>query len=219
MPMPRIPVLIAVLALGAGAAAAQDVDLVVRHTLISEGKDGIKRTIEFSERVVRRQDEVWIQRDIPLGWHADSEHAVGGKAHKHLDVAAAARWIQRDKEGKLSVRLASFEDKVLVDVAPTDYGNIGFDGSWPAAYHLLDPSTLKRLKVSRTAGSLTTYVMQAEGRSLTVVWNERLQYPVSVESVEGRSRKRTAVQAMPAARSPWDAVKEFQRKDYADYLD
>jgi hypothetical protein len=39
-------------------AAAQDVDLLVTHTTVAAGADGIKRSTEFSERMVRREDQV-----------------------------------------------------------------------------------------------------------------------------------------------------------------
>jgi len=216
--------LAAVLAAGIAAAAlpvlAQDADLLVRHTIVSAGGDGIKRTVEFSERVVRRQDQVWIERVVPAGWHSAHEHAAGDKGHKHLDVAAAARWLQRGKDGKPALQLASAEDKVLVDVAPTDYGNVGFDGSWTAAYHLIDPASLKALKVGSTTGDLTTYVSQEPGRTLKVVWNTRLQYPVLVESTQGASSRKTVVQAQPAAAAPpWNATRGYQKKDFSDYLD
>jgi hypothetical protein len=199
-------------------ALAQDADLLVRHTIVSAVSDGIKRTVEFSERVVRRQEQVWIERVVPAGWHSAHEHAAGDKGHKHLDVAAAARWLQRGKDGKPALQLASAEDKVLVDVAPTDYGNVGFDGSWTAAYHLIDPASLKPLKATGTAGDLVTYVSQEPGRTLKVVWNQRLQYPVLVESSQGPSSRKTVVQPQ-AATPPWNVAKGYQKKDYSDYLD
>jgi hypothetical protein len=199
---------------------AQDADLRVQHVIVSAGGDGIKRTTEFSERVVRRQDQVWIERIVPPGWHADHEHAAADKAHKHLDVALAARWLQRGKDGKPVLRLASAQDKVLVDIAPTDYANVGFDGSWTAAYHLIDPASLKKLKPVSTQGDLTTYTSKEKDRSLKVVWNNRLQYPVLVESANGPSSRKTMVQAArPAGAPPWNTTQGYQRKDYSDYLD
>ena len=201
-------------------ALAQDADLLVRHTIVSAGADGVKRTTEFSERVVRRQDQVWVERIVPAGWHSAAEHAAGDHGHKHLDVAAAARWIRRDAAtGKPALRLASAEDKVLVDVAPTDYGNVGFDGSWMAAYHLIDPASLKGLQDTGTRGDLTTYVSREPGRTLKVVWNRKLQLPVSVESSQGPSSRKTVVQVQPTRAVPWDATAAYQKKDYSDYLD
>ena len=52
----------------AGAQAVgsgPSLDLMVRHTSVSLGADGVKRTAEFSERVHRRPQMVWIERVIP----------------------------------------------------------------------------------------------------------------------------------------------------------
>lgn len=224
MRMARFPSLkalaAALLLQGAAAAMAQDLSLAVRHTTVSAGADGIKRTAEFSERFVRRGDSVWVERIVPAGWHGADEHAKGGKGHRHLDVAAAARWITREADGTPRLRLASAEDKVLVDVARTDYENVGFDGQWTSAYYLIDPAVLKRMKAGTTQGDTTTYTSSDAGRTLKIVWNQRLQYPVSVESASGPSSRKTVVELAPDAKAvPWSAAQGYQRKDYADYLD
>ena len=201
-------------------AAAQDVDLLVRHRTIAASADGVKRSTEFTERMVRRDGQVWVERVVPQGWHSASEHAQPDQEHKHLDVAVAARWITRDASGKLRVRLASREDKVLVDVDQTDFANIDFDGSWLAAYHLIDPAALKTMKLAGKKGDLTTYLSAGTARQVKVVWNDRLQVPVRVESVAGASSKQTVVEVKtPDKALPWQATQQYTRKDYSDYLD
>ena len=201
-------------------ATAQNVDLLVTHTTIAAGADGIKRSTEFSERMVRRENQVWVERVVPESWHSASEHAHADKAHKHLDVAVAARWITQDDAGKLRVRLASKEDKVLVDVDKTDFANIDFDGSWFAAYYLIDPAALKAMKRAGKKGDLTSYLSTDKARQLKVVWNDRLQLPVLVESVSGASSKKTVVEVRPPGKTlPWQVTQQYTRKDYSDYLD
>jgi hypothetical protein len=201
-------------------AAAQDADVLVKHTAISAGQDGVKRTSEFAERIVRRQDQVWIERVVPAGWHTADDHSKADKSHKHLDTAAAARWITRGVDGTAGVRLASREDKVLVEVAKTDFENVGFDGSWAAAYYLIDPAALKRMKVTATQGDLTTYTSADTNRQLKIIWNDKLKLPVLVESRSGASSKRTTVEVSAQAKTlPWDGIKSYARKDYSDYLD
>jgi hypothetical protein len=201
-------------------AAAQNVDLLVTHTTIAAGADGIKRSTEFSERMVRRDNQVWIERVVPQGWHLAIDPAHADKEHKHLDVAVAARLITHDDAGKLRVRLASRQDKVLVDVDKTDFANIDFDGSWLAAYHLIDPAALKGMKPGGTKGDLTTYLSADKARQLKVVWNDKLNVPVLVESVSGASSKKTVVEIKPPARAlPWQVTQQYTRKDYSDYLD
>lgn len=218
---PIRPCLLAGLLAGmAPALWAQDVNLLVRHTSVSLGADGVKRTAEFAERFYRRPQLVWIERVIPEGAHSAEEHAKGHKEHRHLDVTAAARWITSDDKGNPAIRLVSSEDKVVVDVAKTDYGNIGFDGSWIAAYHLLDPAVLQKMTAAKAVGDTTTYTRNDKGAKVTVVWNHKLQYPVSVESVGTGGSRKTWVQPIAApAVSPWTALKAYQKKDYADYLD
>jgi hypothetical protein len=201
-------------------AAAQNVDLLVTHTTVAAGADGIKRSTEFSEHMVRREKQVWIERVVPQGWHSANDHAHADKAHKHLDVSMAARWITQDDAGKVRVRLASQEDKVLVDVDKTDFTNIGFDGSWLAAYHLMDPAALKGMQPIGKKGDLTTYRSADKARHLKVVWNDKLKVPVLVESVSGASSRKTVVEIKPPDKVlPWQVTQHYTRKDYSDYLD
>ena len=199
---------------------AQDVELLVKHTAVSFGPDGVKRSHEFSERVSRAKDSLWISRVLPKESHSEHEHAKGGKEHKHIDVTTASRWISRDADGAVQMRLVPNDEKVVVAVSKTDYGNVGFDGSWAAAWSLVDPAALKRMKRVGIAGDLTTYVLAEPSRSVKVVWNAKLQIPVSVESNDKTSRRHTLVQVVSnSAARPWDKLQGFTQKDYSDYLD
>lgn len=199
---------------------AQTVDLLVKHSAVSQGADGIKRSTEFSERLARTADSVWISRVLPTGAHSRHDHVKGGNAHKHLDVSTASRWITRAPNGDIALRLVPNDEKLLVTVSKTDYGNVGFDGSWTAAWNLIDPATLKRMKAGPVAGDLTTFTLTEKDRMLKVVWNTKLQLPMRVESSDAGSRRQTVVQVMgaPASR-PWDKLQGYTQKDYSDYLD
>jgi len=118
------------------------------------------------------------------------------------------------------MRLVPNAEKVVVAVSKTDYGNVGFDGSWAAAWSLVDPATLKRMMPVGVAGDLTTYVQTEKERSVKVVWNAKLQMPVSVESNDKTSRRQTLVQVVSSAPArPWEKLQGFTQKDYSDYLD
>ena len=202
------------------SAHAQDVELLVKHSSVSNGPDGVKRSTEFSERVIRTADTVWISRVLPANAHSNHDHAKGGDEHKHLDVATSARWITRDATGSVQMRLVPSDEKVLVTVTRPDFGNVGFDGSWVAAWSLIDPATLKRMKAGRPSGDLTTYTLADKGRNLKVVWNNKLQVPASVQSYDRNSRQETVVQVVGAPSSrPWDKLQALAAKDYSDYLD
>lgn len=206
--------------LPAASAQAQDADLLVRHWSRSVGADGITRTVEYSERVHRRASTLWVERVLPAGAHSHEAHAKGGAAHRHIDVSTAARWITREANGDVRLRLVPVDDKVLVDVAKTDYENVGFDGSWDAAWHLIDPAALKRLQRRSQVGELARYGAKDKGRQIDVVWNTRGQHPVSVASTSGLTQRRTTVQTIAAPkRAPWDHAQTLNKKDYSDYLD
>ena len=206
--------------LAASWACAQDVELLVKHTAMSSGADGIKRSTEFAERVSRSKDNVWVSRVLPAKAHADHDHAKGDKAHKHIDVATASRWISKDAAGIAQISLVPNDEKVLVNVSKTDWENVGFDGSWDAAWGLIDPASLKRMKAGTVAGDLTTYTLAEKGRNVKVVWNTKLRIPMLVESSDPSSRRQTTVQVLQSASSrPWDQLRGYAKKDYSDYLD
>nr|WP_060985548.1 hypothetical protein [uncultured Acidovorax sp.] len=201
-------------------AWAQDVELLVRHSQVSTGLDGVKRSTEFSERVIRRSDSIWVSRVLPTASPEHHEHAATSKQHKHLDVTTASRWITRAADGTLTVRIVPNDEKVVVTVGKADYGNIGFDGSWAAAYNLIDPAVLERMQTGGVTGDLTTYTRRQKDRDVTVLWNRKLQIPVLVETVDGSSSRKTVVQVLSrSAARPWDKFLAAPQKDYSDYLD
>lgn len=213
-------VLACVALLAAQRTLAQDVELLIKHKSVAKGADGITRTSEFSERMSRARDNLWVSRVLPADSHAAAEHAKGGKAHKHLDVATASRWITRDATGNAQLKLVPVHGKVVVTIAKADFDSVGFDGSWDAAWSLIDAGTLKRMKPGSTSDDLTTYTLVEKDRSMKVVWNSRLQLPALVESTDRNSQRRAVVQVLQTRPArPWDGVQGFSQKEYADYLD
>ena len=201
-------------------AGAQDVELLVKHSEVSDGVDGVRRTAEFAERVSRTRDTIWISRVLPPVSRSEHQHAKSGQQHKHLDVSTASRWITRNADGAVQMRIVPNDEKVVVNIGRTDYGNVGFDGSWTAAWNLIDPALLSRMKAGKVADGLTTYTLREKGRSVKVVWNGRLQVPVLVETADSTSRRQTVTQVLATtATRPWNALKNHAQKDYSDYLD
>lgn len=211
----------------AGAASTADTSplaLRVQHELSVLGNDGVKRDIAFSEQVYRSGDAVWIEREIPAA--VQHKHHAGEKAengHKHLDTATAARWIARQPDGKLLVRLVSDEKRRTFEVGQGDYGNVGFDGSWPAAHHLLDPALLKTMKAEGPVrDGVQVYSARRGDDRLTVQWDVANQYPrvVQSRSMDGTQSKTTRVSrvALPAS-APWERARKYSQGEYSDLLD
>lgn len=208
--------------------AAPDVSLEVTHHSMSVGADGVRRSSDFSERVVRWGDTVWVERVLPPGAHQDLDHAkskVGAaKDHKHADLSAATRWIQRGPDNKVRLRLVSVHDQVVVDVATTEFATVGFDGSWTSAYHLMDPEALKKFKpLEKTAaGQWFESPVKPGGNVVRILWDAQRELPVKVSTrnAQGNIERSTVVKVLPMVRQkPWDAVAKFTTKDYSDFLD
>ena len=205
-------------------AAAQDLALLIEHESVSLGADGVTRTTRFAERLIRRDQQSWIVRVIPDGAHENAEHQAGDKAHKHMDLSSAARWIELQKDGKVRVRLVNNHDRLIVNVPPVDYANIGFDGKWISASNLLDPNHIKKMKASnRTApAGARWYEGGTKDAKVFVLWDEEMQYPRRIESANNTGTRRNVMavkrEPMPKA-MPWSSLKGFTEKEYSDLLD
>lgn len=205
-------------------AGAVDLALKVEHETESVGSDGVTRTTRFAERLVRRDGESWVERILPPHAHDEDEHRTGARGHKHMDVSAAARWVTRAADGKLAVRVVSRHEKVMVDVAPVDYPNIGFDGRWTTASQLMDPEQLSRMKPSSRSAPAGArwYETSTPAMKLQVLWDEKEQYPRRLESASLRGTGRASTvatrEAMPVT-PPWQSLQGYARKDYSDLLD
>lgn len=203
--------------------APRPVALRVQHELSALGADGVRRDVYFTERVYREGATVWIEREIPHGAHDEAEHAKADKGHKHMDISAAARWIERLPSGKLSVRLVSDAMHRTFEVSPAEYGNIGFDGSWATAYHLLDPAALKAMSASGSArGGVQEYRAKRGDEQVTVQWDLVGQYPRLVQShnASGTQKKTTRVTAVALPQpAPWNRTRSYAKGEYTDLMD
>ena len=200
--------------------------LRVQHELSALGKDGVKRDVSFGERVYRNGDSVWIEREVPASVrhaHDEAEHAAGDKGHKHMDVSTAARWIERKPNGELNVRLVSDQMRKTFEVRQGDYGNVGFDGSWAAASHLLDPALLKTMKANGPVrDGVQEYTARRGDERVTVQWDVAGQYPRLVQSLNtsGTQKKITRVTSVATpASAPWSRTRGYAQGDYSDLLD
>jgi hypothetical protein len=208
----------------ATTALADELAVKVEHESNILGADGVTRITRFSERLIRRDNQSWVARIMPAGAHAEAEHQTGGNNHKHLDIAAASRWVARNDDGKLRVRLVDEHEKMVVDIPVVDYPNIGFDGKWSTAAQLLDPEQIKRMKpAARSApAGARWYEGGTPQARVQVLWDEQEKYPRRIESANtaGTSRSSMIVtrETMPAT-LPWTTLKGYAQKEYSDLLD
>lgn len=202
------------------AAPAGDANLLVDHEIKELTPDGVTRQLHFQERIYRRAGLVWIERVLPPGAHDTAEHAHGDHDHKHLDLAAAAKLITLDADKVARIKLVNTHDKVVINVPPAEYGNVGFDGSWDNAVHLLDPKQLKTMQP--VPGKAQSYQLTRAGTTIRVVWDAKGEFPRQVES-DNASRTRHKLmrvrETSAPATAPWTTLQGYAQKEYSDYLD
>ena len=224
---------LSLLIIASSISRAQDVDLVVTHTIKSLGTDGITRSAEFSERVVRRKDQIWTERIIPAeALSLLKEKNINNE--KEFDTALASRWVVRRNHAKPELMLVSARAKLVVPIDKPDYENVGFDGSWESAYYLLDPKILTQMRAlgARQADGGQWYESNSQTKrgestqtshSVTkIFWDETLKYPRQIESTRANksdTKKMVATKAETTKILPWDLTKTYQHKNYADFLD
>ena len=217
-----LPALLGILL--ATPALADDLAVRVEHEITTLSADGVTRVTRFGERLVRRDTQSWVARILPAGAHAEADHKHAGKGHKHMDLASAARWVEQGADGKLRVRVVDTHEKVIVEITPVDYGNIGFDGKWSTASQLLDPEQIKRMKaITRSApAGARWYEGGTRDAKVQVLWDEKENYPRRIDSANAAGTSRSSMvvtrEKMPSV-MPWTQLKGYAQKEYSDLLD
>ncbi len=185
--------------------------------------DGLSKQVHFQERFLRVGDRVWLERIIPPGAPAEEASPEGG--HRHLDLDRAARLVQRQSDGQLKLTFIHREERTVVATEPRDHPEVGFHDSWGVVAHLMDPELLVKLPPlpKRPAAPGTRWHGRKTAQGwLRVLWSERLQVALAVESAsaDGHRVHRTTVRLAPMPKVlPWDQVGDYRQKDYTDLLD
>jgi hypothetical protein len=207
---------------------------LIKHHITQVGADGVTRELSFEERLYRRADKVWVERVMSPA--AQAAHALShkdegnGKAHKHDQPPAMVKWISKP-EGKVTaprLRLIDAQDKLQVLISPEEFAQVGFEGSWMKAYHVIDPASLSKMKLVNvtSAEGVQTYESQqgaAENRNkLRVQWDTKAMLPRRVESSDSLGLNHSVTTLTPISSpspEPWIAASTYRVKEYSDYLD
>ncbi|WP_245529985.1 hypothetical protein [Anaeromyxobacter dehalogenans] len=208
----------------AGVASPPPLDLELRHTVVSNGADGVTRTTAFRERVHRRADVVWIERVLPHEAHAAAPGgAAGHEGHAHEDLATAARWITPAGQG-IRLRLVVPDRKLVLEVPEPDRAAVGFEGDWETSSRFIPARALAAMTPSARpapAGARWYERRTAEGTT-RVLWDVAGEYPRRVESRTAAGaivRTSIAERVRAPSPAPWTAVAGWAAKEYTDVLD
>ncbi|KEY60852.1 hypothetical protein [Serratia sp. DD3] len=185
--------------------------------------------VDYRDLMYRRTDQVWIERELPENLrasqaHGHDDHASPHAGHAHSEAQGAPLLIKRDAAtGKVSVQVILDELHRVIDVELAHYGNVGYGGSWSAAYWLIDPNALSRMeKQGGVKDGVQHYLLQKGERTIQVAWDVAGQY---ARSIEQRDSHGTSIQRMTATPFndpqilPWQKLTDYQRGDYSDLLD
>ena len=209
-------------------ARLPDLDATVTHEFRQLGGDGVLRITRYEERLVRRDGHLWTERVLPQGLPADDHGADGGRrgGHHHLDLARAARHLQRDGR-QVRVEFVDPGRKLVVAVPEPEWDNVAFDGSWERAAMGITADELGRLRpVQRPVpeAGLEWLGLEARGRFTRVLWDPALGTVRRIESGSNDGLAQRTIVLTPAVRSasgalPWQRTTSFERKGYSDLLD
>ena len=206
--------------------------------------DGVTRTSNFEDSMMRRGSKVWkvrlnLQNVAHEHGHTEDTSKAGSKAdvkkksekksekfgHDHFNPIEYQRVVTLEN-GAPALSYISPERKMVVTVPKAEFDNVGFDGSWDRSYYLITAQDLARLKPtdrqSPVAGAVW-YERSVKGTYERVLWDSSRLIPLIMESgsSDGKNHYKITVKATPAAeRNPsWLQTKQFEQRSYVDYLD
>ncbi|GAC1632395.1 MAG: hypothetical protein NVS9B10_26860 [Nevskia sp.] len=210
---------------GGPAAQAADAELnaLLTHESVNHRTDGVTETYRYQERLVRFDDAVWLERVLPPAGSTVAQPGTAGDHGPNLQILP--RWIRRGPDGAASLTLVDRTARFTVPVKIIEYGRLGFSGDWAAESNLVAPASLKTMKLSARASDQAGarwYEASRKGRYSRVLWSDRLQFPLVIEtgSEDGHSSSRTTVQveAVPKTR-PWTGLEGFLEHEIDDFGD
>lgn len=213
---------------GNGMVRAPKLQLLLQYESRSIGMDGVQRDSRHADRMFRDNDKVWIERELPRAVQDERSHrhkrSVGPHAgHAHDEAQGAPLLLSRSLDGVVSVQIVLRDEQRVIEVDAAHHGNVGYGGSWEAAYWLIDPNALQRMTTLRPpSAGVQSYELRQGDRTTVVDWDVAGQYARRIEhrDAHGLSMQRMTAepQAMPSV-MPWEAVKAYSRGDYSDLLD
>lgn len=217
-------------------AQGPDLDLSIRYYTRVLTDEGVLRESRYEETMLRRRDHVWVARVLPgeaVRGYDDPAHAADAEAkaaaathvHKHFNHVVLPRHVVRAGD-KTRVEFIDAHAREVIAIAPTDYDNVNFDGSWNNAFFLVDPQAVAALPLSPRSAvppGARWHEREKNGIFQRVLWDEQRRIPLVVESGNRNGSVFRRIEITPqaglASILPWQNLNGYAQKEYADFLD
>lgn len=213
-----------------------DLDLLITHYTRVQTPEGVLRESRYQEKMTRRPGHVWMERVVPETASTRPNMHRHGKAasaasvgpdhhgHRHFNHVLLPRHVVSTGE-QLRLEYIDFHKREVISIAPSEYDNVNFDGSWSNTFFLVDPNVVAALPVIKKTAppGARWHELTTNGMVQRVLWDEKRMIPLLVEKgdIKGSFLERMEIRVQPgSADAPrWTGVKGYAQKDYADFLD
>jgi len=159
-------------------AVAPDLDVTIQYFNRELTPDGVLRESSYSEKMLRRRGHVWSYRVLPaIASAKDTTHP--NHEHKDFNHIVLPRHVTFDGK-KISVDFINAHNRQVIAIAPTEYENVNFDGSWPNTFYLIDPQFVAAMPVSQRVSSVANarwHEVVKNGLYQRVLWDDKLMIP------------------------------------------
>lgn len=198
-------------------------DFTVKYYNRVLSPEGVLRESHYEENTVRRAGHVWTYRVLPKQAIVAPDHEE--HLHSHFNHAVIPRHITFNGK-QTAIYFVDANEKYVVTIEPTEYGNVGFDGSWLNAYFLVDPNFIERLPKSNRKSPLASaewHEQEKDGVFQRILWDTKRMIPLIAETGDNKqtfyNRVDVQVKNNLAPTLPWTGQKGYAQKVYADFLD
>ena len=228
---------------------AADLDLSIQYYSRVLTDEGVLRESRYEETMLRRAGHIWISRVLPKQISTRNAHGVVASGHdddrkprsqttslhqpaqppepkhKHFNPVLMPRHLMLEN-GKMRLEYVDAVHKEVIAITPSEYENVGFDGSWANAYYLLDPRVVAALPLSKKASAVSGaswYELERNGIFQRVLWDEKNMLAIVIETGNRTGTVLNRIEVKQHARLqgalPWQNLKGYAQKEYSDFLD
>lgn len=200
-----------------------DMDLTVKYFNREKTPDGVLHESSYAEKMIRRKGHVWSQRILPSS--ANSEPLAANHEHKDFNYILLPRHVSYDGNN-LAVEFIDSHERQVIHIAPAEYENINFDGSWANTYFLVNPETVANMPIIFRTTAVTHaqwHELSKNGMFQRVLWDKKRSIPLIIETGDQAGNFLQRVEIRPNVQRvnilPWNKLQGYAQKEYSDFLD